>query len=246
VTLINDYNASRPHPRLHLGRLPESIVAYGLFEKRKMIGAAIAHQRCEEAMLDHLAVRRLCENEKEEDRKRRDRAGQALLGALHRSLLARRVRSIQTDRWVMRGTVDDSFTQSVLGRSGYGTHRGGFVELRRIDDLKQYLTEISGALAKRLEGSESFATWTGNVWLDGRRIRACLRFQRGRVTVTARPPRSPSIAVCGDETAIERIVMGLATPFEESLQTNVSISPMLNPATTDLLETLFPCVVGQA
>jgi len=245
AAMINDCNAGRPHPRLRLCQLPDSTVAYGAFEKRKMVGMAVARLRGDEAMLDHVAVRRVSDDEKKEERKRRDLAGQALMAALHRSLLAANIKSVYTDRWAPRGTIDDSFTQSLLRHCGYGIRREEVVELRRINNLRQYLIETAGALEKRLSDSTPFATWSGNVWLDGKRIRACLRFRRGRLMVTGRAPHSPSISICGDETAIERIVMGLATPFEESLQTQVDISPMLNAATTDLLETLFPCVVRQ-
>jgi hypothetical protein len=241
--MLNEYVADRPHARIRLSHLPEWAAAYGAFDGRRLVGLALARRQHDNAVLDHLAVTKLAEDEKKDDRKRRERTGEALLSALHKSLWRRQVKSVQTNRWLPRGTIDDSFTRSLLCHCGYGLRREESVEQRRVNDLARYFAEIAGALEKRLAANAAFAGWTGSVWIDGQRLRACLHFGHGRVTVTSRRPTQPTLAICGDETAIERIAMGLATPFEESLQTQVTISPMLNASTTDLLETLFPCVV---
>jgi len=241
--MLNEYVSARPHGRIRLPQLPESSVAYGAFDGRRLVGLTWARPQSDSAVLEHLAVAKLTEDEQKDDRKRRERTGEALLSALHKSLWRRQVKSIETNRWLPRGTIDDSFTRSLLRHCGYGLRREGLVEQRRVNDLAWYFTEIAGALEKRLAANAALAGWTGSVWIDGQRLRACLRFSHGRVTVTSRRPTQPTLAICGDETAVERIAMGLATPFEESLQTQVTISPMLNASTTDLLETLFPCVV---
>ena len=241
--MLNEYVTDRPHGRIRLSHLPEWAAAYGAFDGRRMVGLALARRQTDSAVLEHLAVTKLAKDEQKEDRKRRERTGEALLSALHRALRLHGVKSIETNRWLPRGTIDDSFTRSLLRHCGYGLRREGLVEQRRVNDLARYFTEIAGALEKRLATNDALAGWTGSVWIDGQRLRACLRFRHGRVAVTTRRPTQPTLAICGDETAIERIAMGLATPFEESLQTQVTISPMLNASTTDLLETLFPCVV---
>ncbi|HUW83856.1 MAG TPA: hypothetical protein VMZ31_13795 [Phycisphaerae bacterium] len=241
--MLNEYVADRPHARIRLSQLPASAAAYGAFDGRRLVGLALASRQRGNAVLDHLAVAKLAEDERKDDRKRRERTGEALLSALHKAMWRRQVKSIETNRWLPRGTVDDSFTRSLLRHCGYGLRREGLVEQRRVNDLARYFTETADALEKRLAANAVFAGWTGSVWIDGQRLRACLRFRHGRVTVTSRRPTQPTLAICGDQTAVERIAMGLATPFEESLQTQVTISPMLNASTTDLLETLFPCVV---
>ncbi len=241
--LLNEYVADRPHARIRLSQLPESSTAYGAFDGRRLVGLTWARRQADSAVLEHLAVAKLAKDEQKDDRKRRERTGEALLSALHRALRRHGLESIETDRWLPRGTIDDSFTRSLLRHCGYGLRREGLVEQRRVNDLARYFTEIAGALEKRLAANGAFAGWTGSVWIDGQRLRACLRFRHGRATVTSRRPTHPTLAIRGDQTAVERIAMGLATPFEESLQTQVTISPMLNASTTDLLETLFPCVV---
>jgi GNAT superfamily N-acetyltransferase len=241
--MLNEYVAGRPHARIRLSQLLRSCVAYRAFDGRRTVGLAWARPQGDGAVLEHLAVAKLTKDEQEDDRKRRERTGEAILSALHGALRRHGVKLIETNRWVPRGTIDDSFTRSLLRHCGYGLRREGLVEQRRVNDLVRYFTEIAGALEKRLAANTALAGWTGAVWIDGRRLRACLRFRHGRVTVTSRRPTQPTLAICGDETAIERIAMGLATPFEESLQTQVTVSPMLNASTTDLLETLFPCVV---
>lgn len=75
----------------------------------------------------------------------------------------------------------------------------------------------------------------------------------GRLPAAARGARASGdgvaaadIVVRGDTEAIQRIALGLATPYEEYLQARVRILPSGDPRARDLLEVLFPRVIVNA
>ena len=117
--------------------------------------------------------------------------------------------------------TDDPFVSSLLSRCGYSTGRTGFVELQRINQLDQFCAEIAATLE------------------------ACIHVEAGKARIAARRPARPSISLHGDEFAIQRIALGLATPFEEYLQLHVEVSSCVGAGAGDLLETLFPRIIQQ-
>ena len=243
--LLDECYAHLPRERARLLDWPGRHTAHVATNGRRIVGVAGTNDDEGSAWLMTLAVADMKKADGKPAPPGRERVGRALLATAHRALLRRKVKSIKTATWMQQLCVHDGFVKSLLDTCGYATRRTDFVELYRVNRLDQYLDEISGTLELRLARDKRFAGWTGSIRLDGGRLKASIDVRDGKVSVAAKRPIGPNITVRGDEFSIQRIVLGVATPFEEYLQLQVAVSSCLGAGARDLLETMFPCVIRQ-
>ncbi|MCK4305849.1 MAG: hypothetical protein KAY24_16550, partial [Candidatus Eisenbacteria sp.] len=180
----------------------------------------------------------------------REKAGLALLRRLHRELVRCGAKEIDHHIWHPRY---DDFAFWLMRRAGYGTRPGGSVELCRINSLVQFLQEMVPVYRQRLADSRLWRDWTGTILIEGGSHRACMQIAQGAVRVTGdvpkrtarQRPREPIIVIRGGEEEVQRIALGVASPYEEHLQLRVQMAPAVNRMTKKLLETLFPRVIRE-
>ena len=96
---------------------------------------------------------------------------------------------------------------------------------------------------------EALKHWRGAVELEAPGRGARLEIDHGKVTVASlqletASPRPATLRLTGEFPAIERVVLGIRSAFEEILQLEVAAQPIVNEATKELLETLFPRLVA--
>lgn len=241
---VNDELAAGPaghQGRQRLDLAHWSSVAWLAYQGGRLVGLACARVTGRTARLDRVVVAKIKDKKDRDDDKRRRLLGRSLLGALHRDLARRNVREASMAWYNGR----DDYLFWLLRAGGYSSGPSGGVGLIRIDDLVRYLGETASVFEHRLRESETWATWRGSICLDGGRLRACLVISKGRVAVTERAAAKPSITLSGSDSAVTRIVVGIATPFEEYLQATLKARPSLNDRTRDLLETLFPRMIRE-
>ncbi len=200
---------------------------------------------------------------KKTDPKRREKIGLALLHRVHQAMLKRKMKTVA---FSMGPPIFGNYEQAMMGQAGYADSVLGFVELHRINRLDQYLREIKPALEGRLKDATGWADWSGTIVFAGKRLRAKVVVSRGEVKIQ---PLSPgelwpgrgkgqkggkqlsrrlsggkaAIVISGCDEAIERIMFGKTSPFEEQMQITVEAIPTGNALTTKLLEVLFPRIV---
>ena len=245
AAVVNECNANLPVERVRLVDWPGQATAYVATKGRKIVGVASAEKNGDSAWLNMLTVPELIGSDSKPDQKQRERIGRALLSATARAMLRRKAKTIKAATWHSNFCPDEPFVCSLLARCGYGTHRTDFVEMHRINRLDQYLAEIAATLELRLSGDKRFVEWSGSIWLKGGRLKACVHVTKGKVRITAKPPARPAIAIVGDEFGIQRVALGIATPFEEYLQLQVNVSSGVGSGARDLLEVMFPCVIRE-
>jgi hypothetical protein len=230
--------------------------AFLAIEGRTLVGAVAARASRKRAEVELHAIAQFPDKNGNANQSRREQLGAALFSRLHHALLAPGRNEVALWEAPRRSTESDLW---ICQRAGYGRERSSLVELFRIDDLTRFLAEMSPLLELRLREKPAWRDWVGTVMLDGGPLRARLAVDHARVRVhhwaapAMRPPRvaarrqrdsdSGRIVVRGGPEAIQSIALGLATPFEKHLQTQVKIIPSCSPATRDLLEILFPRVV---
>ena len=243
AAVVNECNAHLPLERARLVGWPGQATAHVATRGRRVVGAAAAGRNGDSAWLGLLAVPELTKPDGKPDPQQREQIGRALLSATARTMLRQKAKTIKVGTWSNHLCPDEPFVSSLLARCGYGTRRTDFVEMYRINRLDQYLAEIAATLELRLSRDKRFAGWSGSIWLKGGRLKACVHVSKGKVRITTKPPARPGIAVSGDEFGIQRVALGIATPFEEYLQLQVSVSSCLGGGARDLLEVMFPCVI---
>ncbi len=223
--------------------------AFVAYEGRRPVGAVMARLGHKEARMEFLCVAADKTKKKDDQKKkpvvtRRERIGLALLARLHAGLRRQGQEQIIYQTW--RPMLDD-FHAWLLRRAGYGSKKGDFVELHRIGSLPQFLREIAPALKKRLAGSQKWRHWSGSVSLVGSRLRGRIDVSGGTVTAHELDGRGAAvergIVLHGNDESIQRIALGIASPFEEHLQARAQTVPTFNPEVSELLETLFPRAV---
>lgn len=271
---LNKIQADRAVDPVRLQNWPDRGPAFLAFEGRKLVAVASAHLGQKNAALEHIAVAKLRkkdakkrrkdagdtagadrrndkdDKDRNEDRDRREKTGLALLSRLHRDLLRRKKRRIGHYTF---GPVLDDFGFALVRQAGYATERGGLVELHRINSLAQFLEEMAPVFERRLSDSKIWREWKGTIVFDGGRLRAEMKIDRGSVSATDCIPRrsrrrrsaGPLITIRGPEESVERIALGVASPFEEHMQLQCKTIPTSNPLTTKLLETLLPRIVRE-
>ena len=238
---LNEQMASHTIWRHRLDLTSDQSVTWLAHLGRRLVGLAAAEVTGKSARLVHVAVAQLKDKKDKIDEKRRERLGAALLSAVHRDLVRRDVKEVRATFFHGR----DDFLSWLLRRNGYGSRPHGGVELLRINRLGGYLREAAPILEQRLKDNKTWARWCGAIWLDGGRLRAGLRISRGTVTVTERAPDKPALTLRGDESAVTRIVTGVASPFEEYLQLALKARPSVNDRTVELVEVLFPRITKE-
>jgi len=206
-------------------RLPPNRVAVVAHRGRKMVAFVHAVHMERRAEIIQLAVA------DHKDAKVRRAVTAAVVARLHRDLVRRGVERVTLSRG--QNSIAD-----LLGALGYSVRPGGGVLMFALRDLPQLLEELRPLLSRRLEK----AGWTGTISLLSPTHRAALFIDGPRVEVLRRPPARADIALSGSDRTITRIAGGIATPFEEYLQLDLQITPMLNDRTRELLETLWPKV----
>lgn len=237
---LNDQFASLPEVRVRIDQWSGGTVAWLAFDGKRVVGAAWAIVKGKSALLEHLAVAKIKDKNDKDDLARRERLGSALLQAVHRDLLRRNVKAVKAWRW----HDADGFVPRLLAHNGYGSGPSGGVDLARINSLPRFFAEIAPALEQRLKESKTWASWCGAMYVDADRLKAGLIISGGKVAVRKTRPAGTSVTLRGGEAAIERVALGLATPFEEYLQKTLHVTPSVNENTRDLLETLFPRIAG--
>ena len=209
----------------------------------EIVGVAAVALREPKAVLREFAVAEIPDVEDPKGKFRakgtdlRERVGRALLASLESELRRRGVESVAAPTWYHYG---DRFHRRVLQLAGFAGSVQGLVEQARVNDLARYLRELRGMLRERGQGGDGPTAWRGTIAFDGGRLRAALHLERGRVTVLPKPPRSSSILLAGGDEPIERMVLGVTSPFDEWSQGEIEIRPPLSPDSRKLLETLFP------
>jgi len=123
--------------------------------------------------------------------------------------------------------------------AGFTSRKTGDVEMWRLHNLPLLLQHIRPLLEHRLKEKKR-GDWRGTIALLGRKHRAALAIDRGKVTVLKSIPKSPSIALEGDDDAISRLIAGRRTAFQAFLQLELRITPKPNRDVTTLLDGLFP------
>jgi GNAT superfamily N-acetyltransferase len=189
----------------------------------RLVAFAVASVTGERANALQLAVA------ESKDPKRRQGVAAALIGRLHSELERRGVKNIHL-------YCGEHHLGTLLGPLGYRCRPTGGVVMFAMRDLPRYLEELKPLLQRRLEK----AGWTGTISLLSPTHKAALTIDGPRVTVHRQPPKRADITLAGSDRAITRIAGGIATPFEEYLQLDLKITPMLNARTRELLETLLP------
>ncbi len=190
----------------------------------RLVGTVAAQTRGKDTSISAMAVR---------SDKKADDVARALIGKLHRLLVKRGLKRVR----VWRGT---EVLAPLLQPMGYRTRKTGGVTMFALLNLPQFLEEIAPLLTRRL-GKKDF---TGTISILGRKHRAALKIDSGRVSVLRQPPNGADITLKASDDNVTRIVAGIETPFEAYLQQNMQIAPMLNENVRDLLETLFPRLQG--
>ena len=134
----------------------------------------------------------------------------------------------------------DEITHRLTATCGYQWRESGGVGMFAVSNLPKLLTEMTPLLEKRLADID----WSGTIALCGQRHRAAVRISRGRVQALAKLPRRADITLAGSDDTITSILLAGQTPFEAYLQTDLSITPMLNERTSAMLEALLPKAEG--
>ena len=243
AAVVNECNAHLPLERVRLVDWPGQATAYVATKGRKIVGVVAAGKNGDSAWLGLLAVPELTKPDGKPDPQQREQIGRALLTATARAMLRQKLKTIKAGTWNNHLCPAEPFVSSLLARCGYGNRLTDFVEMHRINRLDQYLAEIAATLEQRLSRDKRFVEWSGSIRLDGGRLKACVHVAKGKVRVTTKPPTRPGIAISGDEFGIQRVALGIATPFEEYLRLQVSVSSCLGAGARDLLELMFPCVI---
>jgi hypothetical protein len=57
--------------------------------------------------------------------------------------------------------------------------------------------------------------------------------------------RRPSVVIRGDAPALQRLVTGITSCFEEYLQIHIEASPIVNDSLQELLGVLFPRLMAE-
>ena len=161
--------------------------------------------------------------------KQQEDVARALVARLHRGLVRRGIKTVSAG-------YGEPALAALLQPLGYRSELTGGINMFALLNLPQFLDEIAPLLNHRLARKD----FSGTIAILGAKHRAGLRIHAGRINALRRPPARPDIALSGSDAAITRIVAGIETPFEAYLQLDLMIAPMLNDATRDLLETLFP------
>lgn len=204
-------------------RLPPDRLAVLAHRRGRLVACVTAAVDGERANVLQIAVA------ESKDPKRRQGVAAALIGRFHRELDRRGVKNVHLySGGHQLGTL--------LGPLGYRCRRAGGVVMFAMRDLPRYLEELKPLLQRRLKKSG----WTGTISLVAPGHKAALTIDGPRVTVHRRPPKRADMVLAGSDRAITRIAGGIATPFEEYLQLDLKITPMLNARTRELLETLLP------
>jgi len=230
-------------------------VAFVAESKGRVVAFASARAAGEAANLDAFAVdhdlkERKPAKGKKSDGSVVDAVGLALLSAVHRALVvgtngARKSKKIETRYWQ---PLHDEAMCWTLRRAGYGSAIAGGVELFRVNSLRQYLAEVAPVFERRLADSKTWKSWRGVVALESDAQRAALAIDAGKVHVTDRGSedgRAPSVVIRGDAEALQRLVTGITSCFEEYLQIQIEASPLVNDSLQELLGVLFPRLMAE-
>lgn len=252
MAFANEQWVIRPDHVREVGRWPDLRVAVCAHQGKRIVGFAAANVSDDgkSAGLEYLAVAEMKEpkekkakGKKEQKNKPpyapREHVGQALLWKLHAELVKKGVKKI--DAYYGRPAGEQE-TLWLLRRAGYGTQLGGGVELYRLNSLEQYLREARPAFEGRLAKAKGWEKWCGRITLRSPEQAATLVVDHGKIAVVKAQsrPAAPEVTISGSLPAIQRLVLGTTSAFEECYQIETTIEPMLNEQMTDLLDRLLP------
>jgi predicted acetyltransferase len=213
----SDYFACKPQRPY---RRSEEAIALLAHRRGRLMGYVVAGRSEKSARIEDIAAL--------PDKKREDIV-KALISHFHKVLLRRGLETVSWWRWSQEF---GGYLQSL----GYRSRKTGGVSMFGIINLPRFFEEICPLLEKRLEGQD----WSGTIALEGEKHRAMLDIEKGRVRVAAGKPSRADIVIKGSDAAITRLVIGVQTAFEQLLQLDLKITPILNGQTKELLTKLFP------
>ena len=166
-----------------------------------------------------------------------EEVGAAQLCALHNELVKREYEQVS---WSSQGEAEKNYVRKLFHNLGYTSTNTNSVWMFRIINLPMLLGELTPLLSKRLSESDTYNHWQGTIGIKGSEHRASLIIRDGEIRISAEVSEGTAIHLSTDDETLTRFILGVFTPYEAYLQSQLHVAPSVNRSVAGLLETLFP------
>ena len=166
-----------------------------------------------------------------------EEVGTALLSELHSKLVKREYEQVS---WSSQGEAEKNYVRKLFHNLGYTSTNTNSVWMFRIINLPMLLGELTPLLSKRLNESDAYKNWQGTIGITSSEHRASLIIRDGEIRVSAEVSEGTAIHLSTDDKTLARFILGVFTPYEAHLQSQLHVAPSVNRSVVGLLETLFP------
>ena len=167
-----------------------------------------------------------------------EEVGTALLSELHSELVKREYEQVS---WSSQGEAEKNYVRKLFHNLGYTSTHTNSVWMFRIINLPMLLGELTPLLSKRLRESDAYKNWQGTIGITGApEHRASLIIRDSEIRISAEVSEGTAIHLSTDDETLTRFILGVFTPYEAYLQSQLHVAPSVNRSVVGLLETLFP------